>query len=216
MGAEFNETRYKEVIHACALEKDIELFKFGDNTVVGDRGITLSGGQKSRVSLARAIYTNRDVMFLDDPLSAVDAQVSQHIFKHCIKGYLKGKTVILATHQIHVMSEADKILVLDKGTQLFFGTYEELQQREDVFHIVGELMNKVEEKDTAETPETLKEEKKIEVKDKLSIQEEERAVGSVPIKSYFRYLLYGFRTACAFPLLILLIFCAQATFIGVM
>ena len=69
---------------------------------IGERGINLSGGQKQRVSLARALYADRDIYLLDDPLSAVDAHVGQHIFKHCLKTALKGKTVVFVTHQLQV------------------------------------------------------------------------------------------------------------------
>jgi len=69
---------------------------------IGERGINLSGGQKQRVSLARAVYSNRDIFLLDDPLSAVDAHVGKHIFEQCIKKELKGKSVILVTHQLQV------------------------------------------------------------------------------------------------------------------
>ncbi|GAA6074758.1 multidrug resistance-associated protein 9, partial [Tachysurus ichikawai] len=70
---------------------------------IGERGLNLSGGQKQRVSLARAVYSNRDIFLLDDPLSAVDAHVGKHIFEECIKKELKGKSVILVTHQLQVL-----------------------------------------------------------------------------------------------------------------
>jgi len=76
------------------------LFKNGKDTVIGERGINVSGGQKARISLARAIYSEADIYLLDDPLSAVDPQVASKIFEKCITGYLKDKLVILATHQL--------------------------------------------------------------------------------------------------------------------
>lgn len=86
---EFDEKRYKKVLYICALERDLELFPHGDETIVGDRGISLSGGQKSRINLARAVYKKADIYLLDDPLSSVDAHVGKHIFEKCIKEFLK-------------------------------------------------------------------------------------------------------------------------------
>ena len=116
MGKDYNEDLYKQVLETSALAADIELMNLKDETIVGDRGITLSGGQKARVALARALYSQYDIYFLDDPLSAVDVQVANHIFKNAIKGQLKGKTVVLVTHQSQFLNEADKILVLDSGS----------------------------------------------------------------------------------------------------
>ena len=127
MDQDYNEDWYNQVIKACSLERDFDLFKeYRDQTMIGDRGITLSGGQKARISLARAVYSNREINLLDDPLSAVDPEVCNDLFTQCIKGILAEKTVILATHQAHFVSQADKILILEAGSQLFFGTYEEL------------------------------------------------------------------------------------------
>ncbi|CAG2110995.1 unnamed protein product [Medioppia subpectinata] len=79
-GAEYNESRYKRVVEVCALERDFEIFPFGDKTLVGERGVSLSGGQKARITLARALYRNSDIVLMDDPLSAVDTSVAEHIF----------------------------------------------------------------------------------------------------------------------------------------
>ncbi|GIY89244.1 hypothetical protein CEXT_676372 [Caerostris extrusa] len=109
-------------------QMDIELFPYGDQTAVGERGVSLSGGQKARVNLARAMYFDADIFLLDDPLSAVDASVSKHLFEKCINGYLKDKVRILATHQIQFLKGASQILVLKEGRCLALGTYDQLTE----------------------------------------------------------------------------------------
>ncbi|KAK0203772.1 hypothetical protein DFS33DRAFT_1431870 [Desarmillaria ectypa] len=100
-GAEFDEQRYKKVIRQCGLERDLTLFDAGDQTEVGEKGLTLSGGQKARVTLARAIYSKADVILLDDVLAALDVHTSKWIIDKCFKGDLiKDRTVILVTHNI--------------------------------------------------------------------------------------------------------------------
>ena len=99
-GKPFDQTRLDNAISAAQLGRDIEIFSHGLETMIGDRGINVSGGQKSRISLARAVYSDADIILLDDPLSAVDPEVAKRIFEDCIKGALKDKIVILVTHQI--------------------------------------------------------------------------------------------------------------------
>lgn len=99
--APLDESRYRSVIAACALERDLEILGSGDSTLVGEKGITLSGGQKQRISLARALYSNSRHVLLDDCLSAVDSHTSKHIFENCVTGPLMlGRTCILVTHNI--------------------------------------------------------------------------------------------------------------------
>uniref|UniRef100_A0A8C1FAU8 ATP binding cassette subfamily C member 4 (PEL blood group) n=1 Tax=Cyprinus carpio carpio TaxID=630221 RepID=A0A8C1FAU8_CYPCA len=124
-GKELQPQRYESVLRACALKR---LLPDGDLTVIGDRGATLSGGQKARVNLARAVYQDADIYLLDDPLSAVDAEVGRHLFEQCICGILKEKPRILVTHQLQYLKAADQILVLKEGHMVARGTYSELQQ----------------------------------------------------------------------------------------
>ena len=126
LGEKMDHNKYSEVIKVCGLERDLQMFPSGDRTFVGEKGYTLSGGQKARVTLARAIYRDADIYLLDDPLSAVDPQVANHIFDKCIKGYLRDKTVVLVTHQLQFLPKADQILVLDEGKNIKTGTYEEV------------------------------------------------------------------------------------------
>ena len=217
MGLEYKEKWYNEVIKSCSLERDLDLFKeYRDETMIGDRGITLSGGQKARVSLARAVYANREINLLDDPLSAVDPEVCSTLFTECIKGLLAEKTVILATHQAHFVSQADKILILEDGTQKFFGTYEELLDK-GYSSYLGQISQKYDEKLKTEEKnnEELPEETKIALKDIKSILEEERAKGVVPFKIYWRYLMLGYKNWFFFAVAILLVIASQVSYLAV-
>ena len=112
-GQPFVKNRYKDVVHVCALETDFEQFPHGDKSLVGERGASLSGGQRARVNLARSVYREADIYLFDDPLSAVDAHVSKHLFNECIVKYLENKTRILVTHQLQFLRQADLIIVLN-------------------------------------------------------------------------------------------------------
>ncbi|MGH0173276.1 UNVERIFIED_CONTAM: hypothetical protein FKN15_064827 [Acipenser sinensis] len=116
------------VIGPVGAGKDVDILPDGDMTVIGDRGATLSGGQKARVNLARAVYQDTDIYLLDDPLSAVDAEVGRHLFEKCICGVLRNKPRILVTHQLQYLQAADQILVLKEGHMVAKGTYGELQR----------------------------------------------------------------------------------------
>lgn len=115
--APYDEKRYKDVLVACALERDLEILDNGDETLVGENGITLSGGQKQRISLARAVYSNSRHVLLDDCLSAVDSHTAKWIFTKCIKGELmKGRTCILVTHNTTLcVPLSEYVVLLDNG-----------------------------------------------------------------------------------------------------
>ena len=106
---------YSTVVEACALKKDIELFPNKHDTLVGQRGVVLSGGQKARVSLARAVYSCADVYLLDDPLSAVDQNVGDEVFRKCICGLLGDKIRVLVCHHHRYLQAADEIVIIDNG-----------------------------------------------------------------------------------------------------
>uniref|UniRef100_A0A8C7CGQ7 ABC-type glutathione-S-conjugate transporter n=1 Tax=Oncorhynchus kisutch TaxID=8019 RepID=A0A8C7CGQ7_ONCKI len=134
-GREKQKTWYQRVLDACALLPDLEILPAGDSTEIGEKGLNLSGGQKQRVSLARAVYRKADVYLLDDPLSAVDAHVGQHIFDKVIgpKGVLRNKTRVLVTHGMSFLPQADLILVLVDGEITESGSYQELLSRHGAF-----------------------------------------------------------------------------------
>ncbi|RBR25140.1 uncharacterized protein FIESC28_02048 [Fusarium coffeatum] len=113
----FDEQRYRDVIVACALERDLQILDNGDETLVGEKGITLSGGQKQRISLARALYSNSAHLLLDDCLSAVDSHTAQWIFSNCIRGPLmKNRTCVLVTHNTTLcVPSSDYVVLLENG-----------------------------------------------------------------------------------------------------
>ncbi|KAI9582553.1 probable multidrug resistance-associated protein lethal(2)03659 [Glossina fuscipes] len=127
-GLRMDRQRYRTVIKRCALERDFELLPYGDRTVVGERGASLSGGQKARINLARAVYRQADIYLLDDPLSAVDAHVARHLFDQCMRNYLSEKIVILITHQLQFLEQADLIIIMDKGRITAKGTFESMRE----------------------------------------------------------------------------------------
>ncbi|XP_001843089.2 probable multidrug resistance-associated protein lethal(2)03659 [Culex quinquefasciatus] len=131
-GLPYDRKRYSEVVKHCALLTDFEQLPDGDKTVVGERGTSLSGGQRARVNLARAIYKNASIYLLDDPLSAVDTHVGRHLFDEVMgpRGYLATQKVtrILVTHQVHFLKEADWIVIVENGKILLQGTYQTLSK----------------------------------------------------------------------------------------
>lgn len=122
-GLPMDKERYRNVVRVCALERDFSLFPYGDRTIVGERGVSLSGGQRARINLARAVYKQADIYLLDDPLSAVDTHVGKELFENCITGFLREKTCILITHQLQYLKEVDHIIILESGMVKAEGNY---------------------------------------------------------------------------------------------
>ncbi|CAO3570392.1 unnamed protein product [Mortierella alpina] len=135
-GKPYDQEKYDSLIFACGLQPDMEMLSAGDLTEIGERGINLSGGQKQRVSLARAAYQDADIYLLDDPLSAVDAHVDQHLWTHLIgpDGLLKHKTRLLVTHGIHHLENVDHIVVLKDGIISETGEYQQLMKARGAFY----------------------------------------------------------------------------------
>ena len=202
-GQPYDQAKYTRVIEACALTEDIKRFPDYDQTVVGERGEVLSGGQQARVSLARAVYSDADLYLLDDPLSAVDYKVGQHIFKSCINGLLGKKMRVLTSHQEQHMKEADQVIVLFKGRVLEKGSFTELQEKGILNTTVDPLYQAV-QKDSNHTESAARE---IEQKKRgdgfttmvplpndpksLEISQEDRSIGVVSSKLYWNYFRSG-------------------------
>ncbi|XP_010620199.1 cystic fibrosis transmembrane conductance regulator [Fukomys damarensis] len=126
-GVSYDEYRYKSVIKACQLEEDISKFAEKDNIVLGEGGITLSGGQRARISLARAVYKDADLYLLDSPFGYLDVLTEKQIFESCVCKLMANKTRILVTSKMEHLKKADKILILHEGSSYFYGTFSELQ-----------------------------------------------------------------------------------------
>ncbi|KAJ5290963.1 hypothetical protein N7478_000214 [Penicillium angulare] len=129
-GLPFHEKRYKDVIYACALKKDLQTFPDGERTEVGPDGVNLSGGQKARVSLARALYSRAGILLLDDIFSAVDVHTAQHLYKYALTGPLAaGRTRILTTHHVGIcLPQTEYIVYLENGTVGFTGLAAQLHE----------------------------------------------------------------------------------------
>ncbi|KAF2842640.1 ABC multidrug transporter-like protein [Patellaria atrata CBS 101060] len=132
-GRPYDRDWYNRVIDACALKPDLEMLPNGDMTEIGERGITVSGGQKQRLNIARAIYFNADIILMDDPLSAVDAHVGRHIMDNAITGLLNDKCRILATHQLHVLNRCDRIIWIQEGRVEAVDSFDNLMNTNERF-----------------------------------------------------------------------------------
>ncbi|KAL1852204.1 ATP-binding cassette transporter yor1 [Paecilomyces lecythidis] len=197
-GKGYDREWYSRVIDACAMRSDIEMFSAGDQTEIGERGITVSGGQKQRLNIARAIYFDADIVLMDDPLSAVDAHVGRHIMDNAICGLLKEKCRILATHQLHVLSRCDRIILMEEGHINAVDTFDNLMRDNPLFKRLmsttaqEEKTKKHEESDKdgeveEETPKTAVG-KVNPVKKGALMQQEERAVDTVSWSIWKAYM----------------------------
>lgn len=219
-GKEYDEARYREVVHAAALEPDFEILPHGDDTEIGERGITISGGQKQRLNIARAAYFDADIILLDDPLSAVDAHVGNHLFEKCITGLLKDKTRILVTHQLHVLPKVDRVLVVQGGQITEQGSYEDLVNRaQDFARILREFGGqKQEEEEEHQIKEADAELGKVAAAKSLAPRKslaatEDRETGAVSMAVYAAYFRGG-GGLWTVPLLLAILVLAQVAQVG--
>ncbi|TVY43469.1 Multidrug resistance protein, partial [Lachnellula occidentalis] len=192
-GKEMDKEWYKQVVDACALQPDLEMLPQGDDTEIGERGITVSGGQKQRLNIARAIYFDSELILMDDPLSAVDAHVGRHIFDNAILGLMKNKARILATHQLWVLNRCDRIIWMEEGRIQAIDTFDNLMKNHPGFQLLMEttaIEEKHENEDHVNNDEVEGEKKDVKKKRKGAtlMQAEERAVKSVPWSVYIDYI----------------------------
>ncbi|ODM90032.1 Multidrug resistance-associated protein 4 [Orchesella cincta] len=224
-GRPFDQKKYDEAVTAAALLDDFKQLDYGDETIVGERGVSLSGGQKARVNLARCLYQDADIYLLDDPLSAVDTKVSRHLFDKCIKKHLAGKLRILVTHQLQYLPQADHIIVLNNGKILAQGTYDQLVDAEIDF--VSLMVGDDEEANSRKTSlVTIADEAKAKA-EKLNsagntvsqigstskeqnLKTEKKATGSVGFKIYTDYFKMGRSPFLLFFTVVVFILCQLA------
>jgi len=215
-GKDYNRKWYDAVVDACALRPDLEMLPNGDLTEIGERGITVSGGQKQRLNIARAIYFNSDIVLMDDPLSAVDAHVGRHIFDNAICGLLKDKCRVLATHQLHVLSRCDRIIWMQEGRIETIDTFANLINHNEGFQklMASTAQEEKVEKDKSVNEDETEDEKKDAKKRKTAkrgaalMQQEERAVKAVSWGVYAAYVRASGSILYA-PLIILILIISQ-------
>uniref|UniRef100_A0A803M645 ABC-type xenobiotic transporter n=1 Tax=Chenopodium quinoa TaxID=63459 RepID=A0A803M645_CHEQI len=208
-GKEMHVEKYNRVLMACSLRKDLEVLPFGDQTVIGERGINLSGGQKQRIQ-RRAIYQDADIYLLDDPFSAVDAHTGTHLFKDCILELLESKTVMYVTHQVEFLRAADMILVMKEGSIQQAGTYKDiLNSGTDLRELVAaheqalsttldsigtssNIASVIEDNTDEKAPKEETDDSDADEEDKRPkgqlVQEEEREKGRVKAHLYWKYI----------------------------
>lgn len=199
---EFDEKKYKESVEKSQLINDLNNLSGGDATEIGEKGINLSEGQKMRVSLARALYSNSDIYLFDDPMSCLDAETGKKIFENCIVKYLTGKTRILVTHDIQCLRLMDKIAFMKNKKISWFGSYPELI-KQDFFDLFIRKSTSSSKKSGKSQNEILKSSN-----DKISkmTKEEDEEEGGVKFKIYKTYCSYfgGIKTFLCILLIMLL------------
>ncbi|KAG7361469.1 multidrug ABC transporter permease/ATPase [Nitzschia inconspicua] len=199
-GLPFDEVKYNKVIMACQLKHDLSILTDGDETEIGERGINLSGGQKARISVARAAYSSlchSDVVVLDDPLSALDPEVAKKLFHECIVELMRGKTRVLVTNQIPFLTHCDTVVALKKGEILEQGKTTDLlaDSSSEVSRLLkrsssGKSSKKAEKsEDKGEKEQSMIPEAETQTKNLVS--KEERNVGAVSLSVYLKYLKAG-------------------------
>lgn len=181
------------MVHACALDYDFSVLENGDETIVADRGMNFSKGQQARINLARSIYKDADIYLIDDALTALDPKVQVHIFKHCIKGLLKNKCVILVTHNAKHIKLADNLVILQDGSVTFEGKQQNIS--EDILDSFESLpLQKNDEKEKENQEESNEKEKLLIVKPEIhrkQVYHENKKSGNVDYHLYLKYIKYS-------------------------
>ncbi|KAH9179429.1 hypothetical protein AeNC1_017303, partial [Aphanomyces euteiches] len=178
---------YRQVVAACQLHRDFSMLPKGDETEIGERGLNLSGGQKARVSLARAIYHQEaDVYLLDDPLSALDVHVANSVFRDGVRGLLGGKTTVLVlTSHYHLLSHADRILLMSDGSIIGDGSYDDIVAK---FPHLMNMMLATKVTSFEDQEEQQEDDKKTAKSESTLVAKEDNVKGQISWTSYKSYL----------------------------
>lgn len=193
-GESLDTQRYHSTLEACDLYKDLQRFPDGDLTRVGERGVVLSGGQRARVELARAVYSRADIYLLDDPLSAVDAKVGQHIFRECISGILSDKTRLVITHNLQILKDATNIVVIKDGTIVDKGDFSALLKSGFDVDEIDKWIGNNEVVPLSKHEKTVFESSQEGEFVQLEIDNEDREIGSISWYLYWDYIKAGMGT----------------------
>jgi len=207
-GQPFDQEKYDKIVETCQLTHDLDLLDHGDMTEIGENGINLSGGQRQRVSIARAAYSEADIIVLDDPLSALDPEVGKKLFDECIVKFMRGKTRILVTNQLQCLRFCDSVIAVGHGRIVEQGSYDELSNSDgEVQRLLDDLKasrgpasdpsgrpRSESDASTGKHRDSISDEPEpiVEKKENTGlVTEEERNVGAVTWYVYKKYILSG-------------------------
>lgn len=198
-GKEYISKAFQRAIEVCSMKEDLASLPRGDLTHIGERGVSLSGGQRARVNLARAVYSDADIYLLDDPLSSVDVKVSNEIFEKCIGEALSDRIRLLITHQPNYLKIADTVFLIGKDGSLSQGTFKELCESGQFYEISALISSGKGRKETILHP--LANHEKVSANDidkssGLEMEDEDRMTGSVSYLTYWNYITFGFSKIC--------------------
>ncbi|CAI2364032.1 unnamed protein product [Moneuplotes crassus] len=196
-GRPLDEARYNRVVEAAQLGKDLEVFEAGDLTHVGEKGITLSGGQKARLSIARALYADRDIVLMDDPLSALDSHVKKLIFDEVCCRELRDRTRVIVTHAVDFLDKVDRVIVMEQGRVKLNGSYQQLMEHSyfrKIMHTMEAQDKKDEEQNSSENEDSdevgHKKKNYLSLKEKILLERDDDKDIDLSPSIYLQYFTY--------------------------